>query len=173
MLGTVFIPANVNIKVAALYGFSGGVLGLILLFVAVYVIHLILALKRQRDEIRKLWQPIEELAQIKPGDVIKGKDINVSLMFQQLKSDNLVNVTFEHCTLRGPCTVVIEGNCNFNSCNFGSNFPSKLIRGETGKRYFGIGVFVHSTFNFCEFANLSFLLSEDQIKKLLEKVVQM
>lgn len=115
---------------------------------------------------------IDELTNIKPGDVLNGKDINVSLMFQQLKSDNLAVVTFEHCVLRGPCTVILRGNYKINACDFGSNLPSKLIKGETGSRYFGVGVFVHCTFNFCKFDNLSFLVSEEERKKLLEKVTQ-
>lgn len=129
-------------------------------------------IRRQCDEVSKLYEPIKELANIKSGDIIKEKDINVSLMFQQLKTDNLFNITFDHCILRGPCTVITRGNSNFNACNFGSNLPSRLIKCEIGKRYFGIGVFVHCTFNFCEFVNLSFLLSEDEIKKYLEGIVQ-
>ena len=126
---------------------------------------------RQRDEARKLYEPIKELANIKPGDTIKEKVINVSLMFEQLKSDYLTNVTFEHCVLRGPCTVVLK-NTNVHGCDFGINFDGKLIKGEKGKRYSGVGEFVHCTFNFCEFVNISFLLLEEEIKRFLSTTVQ-
>ena len=173
MLATLFIPTNVSIRVAALYGFFGGVLGLLLLLAIVYITHLILAFKKQRDETRTLYRPIEELAHIKPGDVVRKKDINVSLMFQQLRSDTLSNVTFEHCVLRGPCTIAIKGN-EFNSCNHTGrgNFSDRLIKAEVTRPYGGIGLFVHCKFNFCEFANLSFLLPEDAMKEFLDKVVQ-
>lgn len=172
MIATLFIPPTMDFRLAALWGFISGVAGLALLVGGTYGIQSILVFKKQRDEARKLYEPIKELANIKSGDTIKGKDINVSLMFEQLKSDHLANVTFEHCVLRGPCTVIPKGNCNFLACNFGSNFAATLIKCEIGKRYFGVGVFVHCKFNFCEFANLSFLLSEEQIEQYLSKVVQ-
>jgi hypothetical protein len=58
MLTTLMLPSDVSIKMAAVYGFIGGFLGLILLLVTTYVIHLILAPYRQRNEARNM---IEQL----------------------------------------------------------------------------------------------------------------
>ena len=170
MIATLFIPPTIDFRLAALRGFISGAGGLALLVGGTYVIQSILVFKRQRDEARELYEPIKELANIKSGDTLKGKDINVSLMFQQLKSDHLAVVTFEHCVFRGPCIVAFEGSKNFHACNFGSNFANKLIKYEVGKRYFGVGVFIHCEFKFCEFVNISFLLSEEETKLFLSKV---
>jgi len=168
---TLFIPPTMDFRLAALWGLMGGFAGLAVLVGGTCGIQSILVFKKQRDEARELYEPIKELANIKSGDTIKEKDINVSLMFEQLKSKHLANVTFEHCVLRGPCTIALKNN-NFHGCDFGSNFADRLIKGETGKQYFGMGVFVHCKFNFCEFANISFLLLEEEIKRFLSKVVK-
>ncbi len=52
MLATLILPANVSIDIAAWYGFAGGLLGLAILFVFSYVIHLVIAPYRQRNEAR-------------------------------------------------------------------------------------------------------------------------
>lgn len=173
VLATLFIPPTMDFRLAAFWGFISGLVGLALLVGGTYGIQSILVLKKQHDEARKLYEPIKELANIKPGDTIKGKSINVSLMFEQLKSDHLVNVTFEHCILRGPCIVGFEGSRNFHACDFGSKFADRLIKCEINKRYFGVAVFVHCTFNFCEFVDISFLMLEEEIKLFLSKVAQL
>jgi hypothetical protein len=118
MITALFIPATMNIKLAALLGFIGGLAGLALLVGGTYGVQAILVFKKQRDEVRKLYEPIKELANIKPGDTIKGKDINVSLMFRKLNSNPtreaerhniLDNVTFDYCNLHGPCLITFEG----------------------------------------------------------------
>ena len=171
-LATLFIPSTMDFRLAAFWGLISGAVGLVLLVGGTYSIQSILVFKKQRDELRTLYEPIKELANIKSGDTIKGKDINVSLMFHQLKSDHLINVTFEHCVLRGPCIVGFEGSRNFHDCNFGNKFTDRLIKCESGKRYFGVAVFVHCKFNSCEFVDLSFLMLEEEIKSFLSKVVQ-
>lgn len=172
VIATLFIPPIMDSKSAALWGFIWGIVGLALLIGGTYGIQSILVFRKQRDEARELYEPIKELANIKLGDTIKGKDINVSLMFEQLKSDHLSVVTFEHCLLKGPCTITFKGDSKFHACNFGGHFDNKLIQTEKRKRYFGVGVFTHCTFNFCEFANLSFLMHEKSIKEFLSEVVQ-
>jgi hypothetical protein len=135
-----------------------------------------LVFKKQRDEARKLYEqlyePIKELANIKSGDTITGKDINVPVMFQQLKTNHLDVVTFEHCVLRGPCVITTEGHCEFHGCDMASNVDlgTTLIRREVGMKYSGVGIFVHCKFNFCNFDNISFLLYEQEITSFLSKV---
>ena len=53
MLATLFIPPNADLKVATLYGFLGGIAGLFLLFMAVYISNLFRAPIKQRNEARK------------------------------------------------------------------------------------------------------------------------
>ncbi len=52
VLAAWLIPPTMDFKLAALYGFLGGIAGLLLLMVGTYVIQLVLALKKQRDEAR-------------------------------------------------------------------------------------------------------------------------
>ena len=172
MLATLFIPDTMNIELATLLGFAGGAIGLALMVGGVFVGQSILVFRKQRDEARNLYEPIKELADIKTGHTINNKDINVSLMFEQLKSDHLHVVTFDHCVLRGPCMIAFEGDSKLHGCNLGDNLPNKLIKFEEDKRYFGVGVFTHCTFNFCKFVNLSFLMHEKLIEKTLREVVQ-
>lgn len=172
VLATLLIPVTTNIRLAALLGFVGGLAGLALLIGGTYGVQSILVLKKQRDEARKLYEPIKELANIKAGDTIKDKNINVSLMFQQLRTDHLINVTFDHCVFRGPCIIGFEGNNRFYASNFGGKFADRLIKCEKDKRYFGIAVFLHCEFNFCEFVDTSFLMPEEGIQSFLSKVVQ-
>jgi len=173
VLATLFIPSTMDFRLAALLGFWGGIAGVAILVGGTYAIQSILVLKKQRDEARKLYEPIKELATIKSEDTIKGKDINVSLMFQQLKSDHIVNVTFDHCILRGPCIVGFEGSRDFHACDFGMKFADRLIKCEKNKRYFGVAAFVHCKFNFCEFVDISFLMLEEEINLFLSKVTQL
>lgn len=172
VLATLFIPPTMDFRLATLWGFVAGGIGVALLVGGTYAVQSILVFRKQRDEARKLYEPIKELANIKTGDTIKEKDINVSLMFEQLKSDHLHVVTFDHCVLRGPCMIAFEGDSKLHGCNLGDNLPNKLIKFEEGKRYFGVGVFTHCTFNFCNFVNLLFLMHEKEIKKALREVVQ-
>lgn len=171
---TLFIPPTMDFRLATFWGFVGGVAGLALLVGGTFGVQAILIFKKQRDEVRKLYEPIKELATIKSGDTIKGKDINVSLMFQQLKTDRLAVVTFDHCILRGPCVIVPEGDCEFHACDVASNVDlgTTLIKREVGPKYFGVGIFIHCKFNFCNFDNISFLLYQEEIKNWLSKVVK-
>jgi hypothetical protein len=127
---------------------------------------------RQRDEARKLYEPIKELANIKPGDTIKEKVINVSLMFEQLDSTHLANVAFERCVLKGPCLITLEGDYVLHGCDVAGALGTTLFEREIGTKYYGVGVFVNCTFSFCEFANISFLLPEGEIKRFLSTTVQ-
>lgn len=172
MLATSFIAFTANTKSAALLGLVGGVAGLALLIGGTYGVQSVLVLRKQRDEARRLYEPIKELANIKAGDTIKDKNINVSVMFQQLRTDRLVNVTFDHCVFTGPCIIGFEGNNKFYASNFGGRFADRLIKCDKGKRYFGIAVFLHCQFNFCEFVNTSFLMPEEGIELFLSRVVQ-
>lgn len=172
VLATLFIPSTMDFRLAALWGFVAGSIGVALLVGGTFAVQSILVFRKQRDEARKLYEPIKELANIKAGDTIKDKHINVSLMFQQLKTDRLANVTFDHCVFRGPCIIGFEGNNKFYATNFGARFADRLIKCEKGKRYFGIAVFLHCDFKFCEFVETSFLMVEEEIEKFLKEVVQ-
>jgi len=172
VVATLFIPATMNFRLATLWGFIGGLVGLAILVGCICGIQSILVFKKQRDEVRKLYGPMKELANIKSGDTIKEKEINVSLMFEELKSNHLANVTFEHCVLRGPCIIMLEGNCEFHKCNLASGVGATLFERKIGTKYYGVGVFVHCKFNLCNFDNLSFLLYEKQRDKFLSEVVK-
>ena len=93
-------------------------------------------------------------------------------MFQQLKANHLDVVTFDHCILRGPCLIVPEGRCEFYRCDMASNADSgaTLIKREIGLKYYGVATFVHCTFSYCNFDNVSFLLYEREIESFLSRV---
>ena len=123
---------------------------------------------RQRNEAQELYKPIEELANIKSGDIVKGRDINVSLMFQKLNSNPtreaerhniLDNVTFDHCNLHGPCLITFEGEWGISACGF---FGIGKIKANVPLQQAteGLGKFVHCRFRFCNFHNMSFYLIE-------------
>lgn len=127
-----------------------------------------LAFLRVRMERDKEKEQIEQLKQIKDGDVISGKDINVSLMFQQLNSNPtreaerhniLDNVTFDHCNLHGPCLITFEGEWEISDCGF---FGIGKIKANIPLQQAteGLGKFVHCRFRFCNFHNTSFYLTE-------------
>ena len=176
MIATLSIPVTMNTRSVALWGFVGAVAGLALLIGGTYGVQSLLVLKKQRDEARKLYEPIEALANIKSGDIVKNKDINVPVMFQQVKTNNLAVVAFDHCILRGPCVVMFDGSCEWHGCDMASNadLGTTLIKREVGMKYSsGVGEFIHCKFNFCDFDNISFLLYEQQIKSFQSKVVQL
>jgi len=168
---TLFIPPTMDFRLATFWGFVGGVAGLALLVGGTFGVQAILIFKKQRDEVRKLYEPIKELATIKSGDTIKGKDINVSLMFQQLNSNPtreaerhniLDNVTFAHCNLHGPCLITFEGEWEISDCGF---FGIGKIKANIPLQQAteGLGKFVHCRFRFCNFHNMSFYLTENNM----------
>ena len=59
VLATHFIPSDASIEMSALYGFLGGVAGLILLVVAVFTWNLLRAPYKQRNEVRQRIEKIE------------------------------------------------------------------------------------------------------------------
>jgi hypothetical protein len=67
VLATYFIPPTMDIKLVALYGFIGGIAGLLLLVIGTYGVQCILIIKKQRDdarsEILKLKENYEKLEQ--------------------------------------------------------------------------------------------------------------
>jgi hypothetical protein len=151
------------------------VVGGAILFLAVSF----LAFHRVRMERDKEKEQIEQLKQIKDGDVISRKDINVSLMFQQLNSNPtreaerhniLDNVTFDHCNLYGPCLITFEGEWEISDCSF---FGIGKIKANIPLQQAteGLGKFVHCRFRFCDFHNMSFYLTEkdmDEFSKILK-----
>lgn len=168
VIATLFIPPTIDFRLAALWGFISGAAGLALLVGGTYVIQSILVFRKQRDEARKLYEPIKELTNIKSGNTIEGKDINVSLMFQQLNSNPtreaerhniLDNVTFDHCNLHGPCLITFEGEWEISDCGF---FGIGKIKANIPLQQAteGLGKFVHCRFRFCNFHNMSFYLTE-------------
>lgn len=116
----------------------------------------------------------DQLANIKEGDVVRDKDINVSLLFQKKKSYFLSNVIFIKCKLRGPCLVVVKGNNEFSSCGFlgASSLSESLIEAQENRKYSGVGVFVHCKFQYCTFENIAWLASKEWCDKMLSQIVQ-
>lgn len=128
----------------------------------------------ERDEAR-----YKEFANMKSGDVIKGKDINVSLMFQRFNSsvlrkseerNILDNVTFDHCELRGPCLVTLMGEWYISDCKFfGKGILLANIPLEQAKE--GLGKFIHCRFTSCSFHNMCFYLSGKDYQEF-DKIVK-
>lgn len=82
VMATLFIPATMNYTIAALFGFIGGVIGLLLMVGIVYVINIILVFKKQRDEVdSKLDNTLEE------KNTIKTELINVHTEVTKLKEE--------------------------------------------------------------------------------------
>ena len=116
---------------------------------------------------------LDELANIKEGDVVRGKDINVSLLFQKLQNIFLANVTFKNCKLRGPCVVVVKGNIELDGCGFrgGAHLEESLIEAQNNRKYSGVGAFVHCKFQYCTFENIAWLIPNELRDKMLRQIV--
>jgi hypothetical protein len=131
---------------------------------------MIAELKERINLSEQITESIKELANIKPGDIIQGKTINVSLMFEQLKPTHLVlsDITFVQCTLVGPCIITLI-KCSINGGNLGvgGKLDDVVIAvPPQGRRYFGIAGFLNCHFKFCTFKDVGFLLSKGDIENL-------
>ena len=107
---------------------------------------------------------IDDLAKIKSGDIVKNKTINVSLLFENRERNIVDGVTFNRCTLKGPCLVIIKGETRLSYCGlWGRGIAKYLMKAEKGRRYDGIGVFVNCSFEHCRLENIAWLLPNDRI----------
>ena len=74
MLAMWYIPSNISIQKAAIYGFLGGLGGLVILFILGYLIQLILAPQKQRnearEEIEKLKDKLDQIKNARPNIVL-------------------------------------------------------------------------------------------------------
>lgn len=118
---------------------------------------------------RKL-SDIEQLSNIKPGDVIENKEINISFLLERREGCFVDSVTFQKCTLRGPCLVTLKGENEFSYCSlWGSKDHSEhLILADESRKYNGIGAFVNCNFKYCRFENIAWLLNQKQYDKFLK-----
>jgi hypothetical protein len=94
MVATFFIPPNADIRIAALYGFLGGLAGLLLLVVGVYVWNLIRAPYKQRNEARALLLgksksvPLQNKTElIRAIGRIRQKSLDLMISQEQLNQD--------------------------------------------------------------------------------------
>lgn len=109
---------------------------------------------------------LDQLDNIKQGDTVKNRDINVSALFEKRERNILDNVTFNRCTLKGPCLVAVKGETNLIRCGFwGGDLSEHLILADKNRKYDGIGVFVHCNFEYCRFENIAWLLPSNLYQK--------
>lgn len=107
---------------------------------------------------------------LRPGDIIKDRDLNLSLLLQLQKDIFIKNITFEHCKFRGPCTVTVLGNIELTGCGFrsGQKIEDMIIEMNEVRQFGGIAAFVHCKFRYCEFHDISWLVNKiiaDQLRK--------
>ncbi len=114
----------------------------------------------------------DRLANIKSGDVVKNKDLNLSLLVQPRKKLALANITFERCKFYGPCTVGILGNIELIGCGFfsGRKLDDMIIEVKEARDFAGIAAFVYCKFHYCEFYDISWLVDKtiaDELRKMV------
>ena len=119
----------------------------------------------------------DELSSVKNGDTVKGKDINLSLLFQKTRQNFVSNVTFKRCILKGPCVVTLKGENKFCGCGFlgTTRLEAKLLMKPNDDKSYtvvGIGEFVHCKFQYCNFKNVAFYVTKKEYDNLLSKIVQ-
>lgn len=117
---------------------------------------------------------IEGMREIKAGDIVSRQDVNVSLMFQSFRRGIVANVSFERCTLKGPCTVGLLGSVELDGCTFagGETLEQHLIEASPERKYAGIGAFLHCKFQYCTFDNILFLVEKPVADKMRATIVQ-
>ena len=110
MLATLFIPANVDLKVAALYGFLGGIAGLLLVFTAVYAWNLFRAPYKQRNEARDISRAKSEPIPLENRKELRGAIASVENTTIQLvnKVNELKNADSQNPYLAELATVADE-----------------------------------------------------------------
>lgn len=129
-------------------------------------------LKNKYEALYKLYEPIRELESIKEGDVIRYKEINVSLMFQKLNVFVLTNVTFDHCIFKGPCMIVLLDNVNFQGNDFGkAKLEDILILADNNRRYVGVCGFAHCAIMYCAFENVGILADDKTMKQFKQETI--
>lgn len=112
------------------------------------------------------YQP--ELEAVKPGDTIKGKKFNVSLLFNQMNTKVISNVTFENCTFTGPSVVMLMGSSELTGTSFGGNIENVVVKADPGKGYQGMCAFLNCTIRNCKLENVG-ILGDESLKEKLKK----
>ncbi|MDO8577645.1 MAG: hypothetical protein Q7R50_00495 [Dehalococcoidales bacterium] len=117
------------------------------------------------------YQPIKELAAFKSGDIVKGKKFNVSLMFNQMNTSVISNITFENCTFLGPAVISLLGtNSELSGYSFSGagTFDNVVVKEEPGKGYRGMCAFLNCKIRNCTFDNIG-ILGDDALKNKLKE----
>jgi hypothetical protein len=113
-------------------------------------------------------QPIRELAAFKSGDTVKGKKFNVSLMFNQMNTSVIANVTFENCTFQGPCVIFFMGaNFEISGTSFEGNLDNVVVKADSNKGYKGLCAFLNCKIRNCKFVNVG-VIGDDSLKETLQ-----
>ena len=130
-------------------------------------VKIITGLREKLNQAELISIPIMELRNIKRGDIIKNKEVNVSMMFQQLNTQIITDVTFDHCKLNGPAVLALVDNCLLKSNSLGkATLEDMIIRAETNRRYVGICGLLNCNILYCDFDNIGLLANDDTIQKI-------
>ncbi len=128
-------------------------------------------LEIKHKNLIETYQPIKELATFKSGDIVRGKKFNVSLMFNQMNTSVISNITFENCTLVGPSVISLLGpHCEITGTSFDGNIDNVVIKADTGKGYRGLCSFLNCKIRNCKFENIG-ILGDDVLKDKLKNQV--
>jgi hypothetical protein len=95
------------------------IIGYPIVFIAVLLLIAALRLQFRLDLLRG---PL-----LQPGDIIKNRDLNVSLLLQSHGKYVVSNVTFRKCRFIGPCAIMVKSMTEVKWCYFKGDLESQLF----------------------------------------------